>query len=600
MWKTIKSVFIGALLLLSGGSSLAAAQDNNTQRVVLTGNVQVLVGHKRPTLYNIKHTHPELIYQLVDRQGVRDINLRIDLGDQAEDYVTGDIVQVPILLPTSINTTTTSRSFPFPTTNTINLGSIPQGITNLTADGNITYIGYNGKRDFVIGDKPVNHTSITVYFQGSCRGQRLAMQDLNKYWYNDPANPRQITLQRSFETCSYNKLLFPPSQNIIVGPVPMPCQGTTVKGPYNTETQCTDAEIYGEWEVALDWISKNRPDIFKNIRSYKRKILLAAHLVECDKQWSGLGSVGCGSGHCLTWINMPYGGTGSPTFDVSTIFHELGHNIGLQHSSRFYTDGQKGEYDDPTDVLGMGGFATGLLCMTAPQAFKAGWANVVPGNGRLNFTEMAPFLSYTYDLPSMGANHTSIVRVVFDRLSMFMERSIVVSYRATVVAKDVGAAGYDSGLNKDFNMKVYVHAYNGTNNARPDPNEVDPMILGVLDVIPRVIRSGRIPMNVGPQFVFDSGMKVPNGRLRVRVISTNTSHARVSLCRFADAETACTDGGGASLPSLSPPPPPPPQPPKVSLPPPPPPPPPKPLRPKRVSHPPLPPKPLRPKRTPPV
>ena len=57
-------------------------------------------------------------------------------------------------------------------------------------------------------------------------------------------------------------------------------------------------------------------------------MLLPEGLSSCH--WAGLGQQNCWWGdRCLAWINIP---PAQLTFD--SVMHELGHNMGLQHSSR--------------------------------------------------------------------------------------------------------------------------------------------------------------------------------------------------------------------------------------------------------------------------
>ena len=61
--------------------------------------------------------------------------------------------------------------------------------------------------------------------------------------------------------------------------------------------------------------------------SYRHRILLLPQVPAC--KWPGYGQQGCSrSRSCLAFINVA--GV-APSF--ATVLHELGHNLGLQHSS---------------------------------------------------------------------------------------------------------------------------------------------------------------------------------------------------------------------------------------------------------------------------
>lgn len=64
--------------------------------------------------------------------------------------------------------------------------------------------------------------------------------------------------------------------------------------------------------------------------------------------------------YCRTWIE------GSLVYDVAVYFHELGHNLGLQHS-RY----QNSEYGDLSDTMG---YCCNVRCFNAPHSFQLNWS----------------------------------------------------------------------------------------------------------------------------------------------------------------------------------------------------------------------------------
>ena len=68
------------------------------------------------------------------------------------------------------------------------------------------------------------------------------------------------------------------------------------------------------------------PQIGIDLYKYKHRILLLPSVRACP--WSGYGQQGCWRGsRCLNFIN-----SAGSTLGFSTVLHELGHNLGLQHS----------------------------------------------------------------------------------------------------------------------------------------------------------------------------------------------------------------------------------------------------------------------------
>lgn len=76
--------------------------------------------------------------------------------------------------------------------------------------------------------------------------------------------------------------------------------------------------------------------------------------------FGGLGSVGpCGTA-CRVWIN------GKIADKPTVYFHELGHNLGLNHAS--YMNDQYGDY---TDAMG---YCCQIRCFAAPHSYRLKWS----------------------------------------------------------------------------------------------------------------------------------------------------------------------------------------------------------------------------------
>lgn len=129
-----------------------------------------------------------------------------------------------------------------------------------------------------------------------------ALQTFKRQWTNNyggaAGTPAGRTMQDYHSTCSYNKVTFLPENNLVFGPIPVPCTGTTDQGQTWSASACGGNEIYGWAQYAEKWVVQNHA---VNLSYFKRRILMLPDLSQCP--WAGLGSVGCG-GHCYTWIQV--------------------------------------------------------------------------------------------------------------------------------------------------------------------------------------------------------------------------------------------------------------------------------------------------------
>ncbi len=98
---------------------------------------------------------------------------------------------------------------------------------------------------------------------------------------------------------------------------------------------------------------------------YHHKVYVLPSLSVCG--WAGLGTVGCSS-NCRAWVN----GNACTLADVYA--HELGHNLGMQHSGTYGASGNEGSYGDRSCIMGYGG--VGWRHFNAMHKAEMGW---VPG-----------------------------------------------------------------------------------------------------------------------------------------------------------------------------------------------------------------------------
>lgn len=593
MKRSIYKCFLGLTFLAmcySYDQEACSVSDSPDVVLRLEGEFQVLSGQKYTS--DGRRVNTKVMYRLLDLEDEKN-SIPLDFGNKNPDVVTGDVVELQVSVP-YVEYINDSRVF-----------TVTQ-VYDLTKGQPVKVVNNPYKKGLNRSPKDPgssqNITSLTLLY-GGCKTAVITKEDINRLWFtNYSQNPPKNTLQNMYEACSYNKVKFNQGDNLVVGPIDMPCVGTTNdKRTYNLTSSCGDPEIYGMWDIAQNWLQKNEPQVFQNLKKYSRKIMFMLDNNNCP--WGGLANVGCGFGNCLTWMNIP---VNQHDLDLSLIYHELGHNLGLQHSSRIYTDNSKGEYDDPSDPMGSGEpqdqFA-GMVCFSAPQMFKLGWASAIPSE--VDFTQMPKGQNFVYKIPTMSATSQNFLRIVVDNtLPAPLQKALYISYRTKGNRTSTNTPGFDSGMRNEYASKVYVHEFNGTSNGVPDVNTVDNAIRSILDVKNSTISNGKEPFKVQPSYEYNVR---PNDILKVRVVEMSGDYAQVSICSkqsLKESGDQCNDSldndcdglVDSADPDCSGPLPPPPPPPSPSPPPKPPSPPPKPPSPppKPPSPPSPPPKPSSP------
>lgn len=273
---------------------------------------------------------------------------------------------------------------------------------------------------------------------------------------------------------------------------------------------------------------------------------------------------------CFTWLPLS---TTTADIDLVTLVQELGHNIGLQHSNRALHPPMDDDYGDPTCPMG-GAWSTNpqqsFVCLNPAQAYKAGWVGPMNGtseqaNGNFTLAHLSPGVPRTVSIPPFGASDRSIVRLLMRYVGTTdpnagpatpprtppYEQALYVSYRQRMPSGPNGEPGFDSGLREPYNRKVFVHMYNATANARPDPFQDDTAILAVLDADPllrRNLQGGGFDVSNTFTFVPPDG-SLAGGKLRIMVseVAADLSGATVDFCRF----TQDVEGSGMDDPSCS-------------------------------------------------
>jgi hypothetical protein len=393
-----------------------------------------------------------------------------------------------------------------------------------------------GGKDFVVNGKPVNITSITILPTMCNTPAVLTKSLLNSRYFNKYAKPKEITYQMYHQICSFNKLLFLPENNIIVDNIKIPCKGKFNSETYDTDNKCDSAELYGWMADALKQVAARGIDLKK----YKRKVLIMPRR-KCG--WAGMGTLGCGSS-CDVWIN------GIDPNDLTILFHEMLHNVGLQHSNRNIS-WVNSEYGDCTDPMGCGWPPvplTTLMCLNAPQQLKAGWSYLKENINFNNFPS-GQFIKKT--LPSMSVTDTNMIRINISKLPDFVanrwfrttpeENAIYLSYRS-----QTNKSIYDTGLDKNINSRVYIHSYNSTLVMPPvvEPNDsaFKPSLIAVLDYNNSYI--WKLKLNTTPSYKWY--FPYLKKGIRINFVNKNITHANVTICKFVSLSEStlaeCTNG----------------------------------------------------------
>jgi hypothetical protein len=402
----------------------------------------------------------------------------------------------------------------------------------------VDYILPNGdptlNKDFVVDGKPVNITSLTMLVSMCKTPAPSTKAALQKRFFDKYASPDEITMQRHHQICSFNKLLFLPENNLIVDNINIPCTGTYNNAQYDTNGACGEAELYGWMIEALKQVTAQGIDLKK----YKRQILIMPDRPKCP--WAGLGSVGCPS-ICNVWEN------GYDFNDLTVLFHELGHNIGLLHSNR-NNSWNSDEYGDCTDPMGSGWITnplTNMICLNAPQQLKAGWSKLIEN---INFYKMPAGQFIKKSLPSMAITDTNMIRINISTLPAFggnkwyrvtpEENAIYISYRSKT-----STTKYDTGLTTK-NAKVYIHSYNSTLQMPPVPEPSDqafkPMLIGILDNTSGSICS----ISITPSFNWY--FPELKAGIKISFVTKSITSADITICKYNSLSektlSECTNG----------------------------------------------------------
>jgi hypothetical protein len=163
--------------------------------------------------------------------------------------------------------------------------------------------------------------------------------------------------------------------------------------------------------------------------------MILPFLAACE--FAGLGVESCmGYTPCTVWINLYF-----DYIYLPTIAHELGHNMGLQHSSQ-----GGNQYGDSSCIMASD---YPVRFYSAAHQYVSGWSTALAD---LSAATWPGGVWVTYLLPATATSSSSAVVVQPDASGVAATLHIV-SFRAQI--------GYDSGVPAGWANLVNVHQYSG-------------------------------------------------------------------------------------------------------------------------------------------
>lgn len=270
------------------------------------------------------------------------------------------------------------------------------------------------------------------------------------------------SLSKYVTACTYSQYSFPLESNIIVGPISVPCADT-----------CNGNDLNGWARYSMDYA---RSVLGIKVSKYTHQLYMLPEGTSCP--WAGLGMVGCTTQTCSSWYNGGYGR------NISVILHELGHNLGLQHSST-----PLDPYGDRSCVMGA---CCETRCFNSPQSWQLGVTTPIV---TLNETSFRRAKNYVFQLPSFLTQQKNFIKI--NITSETTETSYHISYKTPV--------SYDRGLINLYRYKVFIHRYS---------LRASPLLEGI---IPRngiyVIHSPKLNVSIKVLHTNDTSAKVQIGNI---------------------------------------------------------------------------------------
>lgn len=266
-------------------------------------------------------------------------------------------------------------------------------------------------------------TSITFHFGTVCNAKNININMMKSAWFKN----RDWNMRSYHENCSFGTAKFEVAKNIVIGPITIPCTGKSSYGNFDSEI-CDSKFIFGLMSIGEAFAKSKGIDISK----HSRRIASLPQIPAC--KWAGLGSIGCGS-YCYAWIQN------DKDVILSTYFHELGHNLGLMHSS---FNGV--EYGDGGCAMGM---SSRVACFNAAHNWILGWNELLKDYNKTNY----PIGTWdVHNIPSSQVNRTNVIRITPDWSDAYsyQKEVLYISY--------LTPTGYDTLLLPSYVNTMQVHS----------------------------------------------------------------------------------------------------------------------------------------------
>lgn len=329
-------------------------------------------------------------------------------------------------------------------------------------------------------------SSITYILNVCGQAPSITQASVKKAWFGPSTYPiGPPSLKDYYTSCSYGSFTFTEANNIVVGPINVPCSGfrdTDHNCPWGTDT-CSSNNANGWVEYAEQYAAQN---LSIDITKYRHSIVLLSSDSPC---YFGFATFGCSGRPCRVWMSMVDGAT-SP--DPSAAFHELGHNYFLNHAG----DGADPTYGDETCAMG---FSGPVRCYNNAHTWQMGWSQPIQ-NGDVALASLpANKWSGIMVIPSMLTNPNNFVRVNPSDPSL---PTYYIGYRTRV--------GYDSLIPSGVNRKIAIYQFNGTSMTD--------------------LKLSELKGYLTPKKVYDD----PDLNLRIYAQSTGVNSANIRICRYTD------------------------------------------------------------------
>jgi hypothetical protein len=333
-------------------------------------------------------------------------------------------------------------------------------------------------------------TSIVIFLNVCGKSPGVDHGQFKSMWHTSASVNGQNTMEGYYESCSQGYTTFLEKDNYIFpDEVLIPCVGEIAGSVWNA-TQCTFYELYG-WVNYTDNYMRDAGNI--DLTQYSRKIYIIPYNPKC--RFVGKADIGCRGSppSCKIWLN------GGSAVTLGTMFHEIGHSMGLAHSS---TPIQ--EYGDYS--CAMGGIA-GVRCFNAPQNWFLGWART---NADLNTSNLEENVWKSFTIPPQTSVRNNMVRISTNWGDNKTYSQYFISFRSRV--------NYDIGLYKIYSNAISIHRYN---NLGKTSYMGMPVLLKVLKIVDQVW--------------IESTQKIA---IRLNSINDGVS-ASISVCRFLNNIDEC-------------------------------------------------------------